>query len=419
MNVNAYRNRLTKTATAPARVNPRSGRQKVLLVAGARPNFVKLAPLYSALTERPEKFDPIILHTGQHYDRMMSSVFFEQLGLPEPHINLGVGSGTHAEQTANVMIEFERVALEQKPALVVIFGDVNSTVAAALTAAKLEIPVAHVEAGLRSFDRSMPEEINRIVADTLSDLLLTPSRDANRNLEREGAPREKIYFVGNIMIDTLVKNLSLADDSSIVTDLGLTSQRFALMTLHRPGTVDCDETIDVALDIISGIAASDTVVFPIHPRTRNNFLKRGGRAAALADGEWDNVVVTAPLGYQEFLKLQKESAVTLTDSGGVQEETTYLGAPCITLRPNTERPVTITHGTNNLIGLDAKAAVELARRFLQGGREAQQPPELWDGATAERIASVFEQFLFGGDYARELSAVRTVAREEALVALTT
>lgn len=416
MNISDYEHRLTERVSIS---KARSGIaiKKILLVAGARPNFIKLAPLYKELSRRPEVFRPIVLHTGQHYDRRMSDVFFEELGLPQPDIFLGVGSGTHAIQTAKIMIEMERVCLERKPDMVVVFGDVNSTLAASITAAKLGVPLAHVEAGLRAFDRSMPEEINRLVTDTLADLLLTPSKDANRNLEREGIPREKIRMVGNIMIDTLVEQLPRADESDILQKLQIESGAFALMTMHRPGNVDSADTVDIVLDIIEGLAADHPIVFPMHPRTRKNFSAMGGRAGAVADGSVKNVIVTEPLGYLDFLKLQKESAVTLTDSGGVQEETTYLGVPCLTLRPNTERPVTITHGSNHLIGLDAKSAVEHARRFLRERIVCAATPPMWDGKTAMRIADAIESFLFEGNYKREMNALHTAAREEALQAL--
>ncbi len=390
----------------------------VILVAGARPNFVKLAPLYSALASRSNKFNTLIMHTGQHYDSKMSDIFFTELGIPNPHIHLGVGSGSHAEQTAKVMIECDKVFTEESPDMVVVFGDINSTLAASVTAAKRGIAVAHVEAGLRSFDRTMPEELNRLVTDCLADLLLTPSKDADRNLEREGVPRERIELVGNIMIDTLVKFLPSADKSNILETLDLQPQKYALLTMHRPGNVDDQAGLDSVLDIIEQIAQDYKVVFPAHPRTRKNLVACGGRAKRFMEGGLENLVMTEPLGYFDFLKLQKESGVTLTDSGGVQEETSFLGVPCLTLRPNTERPITITHGTNHLIGLNVASAVEHARRFMQEPRVAHQAPPLWDGHTAERIADSLERFLFGTGREREHRALTVAAREEALKALT-
>jgi UDP-N-acetylglucosamine 2-epimerase (non-hydrolysing) len=395
-----------------------ASRKTVILVAGARPNFVKLAPLYSALASRSDTFNALIMHTGQHYDSKMSDVFFTELGIPSPHIHLGVGSGSHAEQTARVMVECDKVFIEKKPDLVVVFGDINSTLAASVTAAKSGIPVAHVEAGLRSFDRTMPEELNRLVTDCLSDLLLTPSKDANRNLEREGVPREKIELVGNIMIDTLVKFLPSAEKSNILKQLNLQPQKYVLLTMHRPGNVDDESGLEAVLDIIEQIAQDYKVVFPAHPRTRKNLSACGERAQRFMEGGLENLVLTEPLGYFDFLKLQKESGVTLTDSGGVQEETSYLGVPCLTLRPNTERPITITHGTNHLIGLNVTSAVEHARRFMEEPRVAHQPPPLWDGRTAERIADTLERFLFGPGREREYRALTVAAREEALKALT-
>ena len=370
-----------------------SGPWQILLVAGARPNFIKLAPLYNELSQRKTIFDPVIMHTGQHYDQKMSDIFFEELNIPEPHINLGVGSGSHATQTAKIMVETERVLQERKPDLVVVFGDVNSTMAATIAATKLGIPVAHVEAGLRSFDRSMPEEINRMVTDVLADLLLTPSSDGDRNLLNEGIAPEKIVMVGNIMIDTLVKFAPRADESKILDKLGVKPKKYALLTMHRPCNVDNSESVSALIEIIESLAEDYKIVFPAHPRTRINFQKLGSRARRIADGELENLIITPPLGYLDFLKLQKESAVTLTDSGGVQEETTYLGAPCLTLRPNTERPITISHGTNHLLGLNPKSAIEHARRFLKNPKIETRRPPMWDGKTSGRIADVIERFL--------------------------
>ncbi|MCH9032595.1 MAG: UDP-N-acetylglucosamine 2-epimerase (non-hydrolyzing) [candidate division Zixibacteria bacterium] len=390
------------------------GPWQILLVAGARPNFVKLAPLYNELSRRNSIFDPIIMHTGQHYDRKMSDIFFEELDIPTPQINLGVGSGSHATQTAKIMIETERVLMERKPDLVVVFGDVNSTMAATIAATKLGIPVAHVEAGLRSFDRNMPEEINRLVTDVLADLLLTPSSDADRNLLNEGIAPQKIVMVGNIMIDTLVKFASKADESKILDKLGVESKKFVLLTMHRPGNVDNSESVSALIEIIESLSKDYKIVFPAHPRTRRNLKELGPRARRIVGGELKNLIITEPLGYLDFLKLQKESAVTLTDSGGVQEETTYLGTPCLTLRPNTERPITISHGTNHLLGLNPKSAIDHARRFMENTKFESRRPPMWDGKTSGRIADAMERFLSSRSIEKQSAPVRKNIRTAAM-----
>lgn len=355
---------------------------RLIHVVGARPNFMKIAPVYRALAAYPE-CEQIIVHTGQHYDVNMSDIFFQQLGLPEPEINLGIGSGSHAVQTAQVMMAFEKVVLEQQPNWVVVYGDVNSTVAASLVCAKLQIPVTHVEAGLRSFDRTMPEEINRLVTDQLSSLLLTPSLDGNQNLQREGIADEKVHFVGNVMIDTLIRFLPAAQAgwAELKSRLAL-PDRFGLVTLHRPSNVDEPAMLTQILATLNEIAVDLPLLFPIHPRTRKQIATL--QLAHLTT----NLQLADPMGYLDFLALQAHAAVVYTDSGGVQEETTYLGTPCITLRMNTERPITISDGTNVLVGDDMALLRKESERILHGQRPALPPPALWDGKAGERIASI-------------------------------
>lgn len=357
---------------------------KILNVVGARPNFMKAAPLVRALRERGEA--ALLIHTGQHYDAGMSRVFFEDLALPEPDAFLGVGSGSHAEQTGRVMTAIERVILDEHPDLVVVFGDVNSTLATALVAAKLHVPVAHVEAGLRSRDRTMPEEINRIVTDTLSELLLTPSRDADENLLAEGVPAEKIFFVGNIMIDSLVAGLARAEASDVLERLDLEPRTYAVLTLHRPANVDDPKVLLGLMGAIHRVSEELPVVFPCHPRTASRLAAASAYADLASRGDIRRI---QPLGYLDFLRLTSQSRLVLTDSGGLQEETTYLGIPCVTIRENTERPITITQGTNVLAGTDPARVEECARAALAREPGAAPPPERWDGRTAERIADVF------------------------------
>lgn len=353
---------------------------KVVSVVGARPNFVKIAPIVRAM-ERAGGYAHTLVHTGQHYDDSMSSVFFTDLGIPPPDMNLGVGSGTHAEQTAKVMVAFERIVCDTRPDVVVVVGDVNSTMAAALVCAKLFVPCAHVEAGLRSFDRSMPEEINRVVTDAVSDLLLTPSRDADDNLRREGIPEERIRLVGNVMIDALRAALPKAERSDVLERLGLSGD-YAVLTLHRPSNVDNAETLARVLEAVEAISRRVPVVFPIHPRTASS-LEEFGLNDRLA--EMRGVVQTAPMGYLDFLKLAAHAIMILTDSGGLQEESTALGVPCLTLRQNTERPVTVTEGTNTVVGTETAKIVAAAEDILASGGKRGRIPELWDGKTAERI----------------------------------
>ena len=354
---------------------------KVINVVGARPNFMKVAPIVEAMRERSSEFLPRVLHTGQHYDARMSDAFFSDLGLPAPDVHLGVGSGTHAQQTAAVMQRFEPVVLEEQPDWVLVVGDVNSTLACALVCAKLGVKVAHVEAGLRSRDRTMPEEINRLLTDQISDLLLTPSPDAEDNLLAENIPRERIRFVGNVMIDSLYAQLERATRSTIREDLGIKGTDYAVLTLHRPSNVDDAVTLKGILSALERIAARIPVIFPVHPRTRRNLeefnlLERIERCAP-------RLRLIEPLGYLDFLRLYSGARLVLTDSGGIQEETTALDLPCLTLRENTERPITITHGTNRLVGTDTERIIAAAFDALDHPR-ASLPP-LWDGQAADRI----------------------------------
>jgi UDP-N-acetylglucosamine 2-epimerase (non-hydrolysing) len=361
---------------------------KILHVVGARPNFMKIAPVLRAV-ERAGFAENRLVHTGQHYDFAMSDVFFVDLGLPHPDLFLGVGSGSHAEQTARVMVGFEKVCLQEKPDLVVVAGDVNSTMACAIVAAKLLIPSAHIEAGLRSFDLTMPEEVNRIVTDRLSELLLTPSPDGDENLLREGADPRRIHRVGNVMIDSLRAHLPKAKEKGVPESLGLQPGGYAVLTLHRPANVDDPAIFAGLIDAVGQIQEGIPVVFPVHPRTRK-MLAATGLDHRLA--EMPAVKTCDPLGYLEFLGLTSQAHLVLTDSGGLQEETTALGVPCLTLRENTERPVTITEGTSTLVGRDPRRIVDEARKILAGQGKAGRIPALWDGHAAERIAEVFRKF---------------------------
>ncbi|MDH3627477.1 MAG: UDP-N-acetylglucosamine 2-epimerase (non-hydrolyzing) [Acidobacteriota bacterium] len=358
---------------------------KVLTVVGARPNFMKAAPLVRALRRRGHRAP--LLHTGQHYDAAMSQVFFDELGMPEPDVYLGVGSGSHAEQTAQVMLGFEPVCKEMAPDFVTVVGDVNSTVAAALVSAKLGYSLAHLEAGLRSFDWSMPEEINRVVTDRLSDWLLTHSPDADLNLKREGVPDRKIFRVGNIMIDSLVANLAKSRESTVLERLSLNPSGYGVVTLHRPSNVDSDDTLQGIIGALKTLAEELPLVFPCHPRTRKRI-----KALGLVD-EAGAFQLTEPLGYLDFLKLVSDSRMVLSDSGGIQEETTYLGVPCITLRENTERPITIEQGTNVLAGADPARILAAARNALAIRERSTCAIEGWDGKTSDRIVDCFERWL--------------------------
>ena len=361
---------------------------KVLNVVGARPNFMKMAPIVAAMNRHPAHFDHLLVHTGQHYDERMSRSFFVDLGLPRPDIDLEVGSASHAEQTARIMVEFERVCLLHRPDLVVVVGDVNSTMACTITAKKLGIRVAHVEAGLRSRDMSMPEEINRLCTDVLSDYLFTTDQLANENLRAEGVSAERIFLVGNVMIDTLLNHRPLASRLTLAADWGLEGRRYATVTLHRPSNVDDAEIFGGILEALSLIARDLPIVFPVHPRTRKMIstfaFERYFSTAPKPEGLW----LTDPLGYLELLHLNMNAALVFTDSGGLQEETTVLGVPCLTLRHNTERPITCEVGTNRVIGNKANDIVRHAREVLNGGVGRGRIPEYWDGRTAERIVSI-------------------------------
>ena len=347
----------------------------ILHVVGARPNFMKAAPVLHAL-QRRAGIKQTLVHTGQHYDRNLSEVFFSQLGIPPPEVNLEVGSGTHAQQTAAIMCRFETTLTRHKPDMVLVYGDVNSTAAAALVCAKQLIRVGHVEAGLRSGDRSMPEEINRIVTDHLADLLFTPSEDANLTLRHEGIDAGKVHFVGNVMIDSLVRLLPFARQCP---KNGL-PERFALVTLHRPSNVDDDCILKRILEALLSFAKEIEIVFPVHPRTRQKLTESRIDAGKLR--------LLDPLPYIEFLALQSRAAVVITDSGGIQEETTYLGVPCLTVRENTERPVTVTMGTNTLVGQDTGKLAAALRRALDSPMVSRTVPLLWDGQAGERIADI-------------------------------
>lgn len=356
------------------------------LIAAARPNFMKIAPLYHALRNQ-DWAEPIIVHTGQHYDLNMSDAFFRDLNLPAPHIHLGVGSGSHAEQTGGVMIAYEKALLRENPDLVIVVGDVNSTVACTLAAVKLGVKVAHLEAGLRSFDRTMPEEINRIVTDSIADYLWTPSVDGNENLLREGVDPAKITMVGNIMIDSLVMMTPAIREETTRANLGLAENNYGVVTLHRPSNVDNPDILSHLCDALVRVSQKTDLVFSVHPRTAKNLREFGlyDRLDA-APG----IILTEPLGYKAFMNLIFGCQFVITDSGGIQEETTYLKIPCLTLRPNTERPVTVTQGTNRL-STPERIESDL-EEVMQ--REVGKTPLFWDGKTAARVCKSIQQFLF-------------------------
>jgi UDP-N-acetylglucosamine 2-epimerase (non-hydrolysing) len=350
---------------------------------------MKVAPVLAALADR-DNVSQVLVHTGQHYDENMSNVFFGQLGLPKPDLDLGVGSGSHAQQTALIMTRIEKVLLEDRPDMVLVYGDVNSTVAAALACAKLLIAVGHVEAGLRSRDRTMPEEVNRLITDQLSDLLFTPSQDGDENLLHEGVAREKIHFVGNVMIDTLIRLKGLALDQGVRDRLEtahpvfgkILDGRYGLVTLHRPSNVDDPDTLRRIVTTLGEISEELPIVFAVHPRTRQRLKEMN------LEDPHPGLHLTDPVGYLEFLLLQHQAAIVITDSGGIQEETTFLKIPCLTLRPNTERPVTVDMGTNTMIGLDFERLKAEVRTILNGGAKEGQIPPLWDGKASERIADI-------------------------------
>lgn len=358
---------------------------EITIVIGARPNFMKAAPLIRALAATP--FTPRVVHTGQHYDAAMSDVFLRQLGIAEPDVHLGVGSGSHGEQTARVLQGFEKyLAKTSMPQSgVVVVGDVNSTLACAITAAKMHVPVAHVEAGLRSFDRTMPEEINRLVTDAVSDLLFVSEPSGVRNLEQEGVPGAKVHYVGNVMIDTLVHELDAAMALRMPEFFGFEPKGYAVATLHRPANVDDPARLTALVEFLLRVSGDLPVVFPLHPRTRAR-IEEAGLLGSLANTS--RITLADPLGYRENLGLMQGAKVVLTDSGGIQEETSFLGVPCLTLRSNTERPATLTHGTNTLVGDDLDAAAREVERILAGAYRTGQSIDGWDGHAAERIASV-------------------------------
>ena len=357
----------------------------IILVVGARPNFMKIAPIQKELDLRG--IPNILLHTGQHYDDNMSKVFFDDLKMKKPDIYLGIGSGSHATQTAKVMVEFEQVCSQYNPSMVVVVGDVNSTLACSLVSAKLNIKCAHVEAGLRSFDREMPEEINRIVTDSICDILLTPSDDGDENLMNEGVNESKIHMVGNVMIDSLLNNLDVAKNLDVLTKYGI-SKDYVLVTLHRPSNVDEKPVFSDIISALEELSGDVEFVFPMHPRTKKMAEKFQlyGRIKSIS-----GMKITEPAGYLEFISLMSKSKLVLTDSGGLQEETTALGIPCLTIRENTERPVTITQGTNQLVGTDRERIVQSGKEALQGHGKAGQIPKFWDGKTSARIVDVLLQ----------------------------
>jgi len=357
---------------------------KILHVVGARPNFMKMAPIMREMSKYPAEFEQLLVHTGQHYDAAMSQIFFDELEMPQPDVNLEVGSGSHAWQTAQIMQRFEPVLLDYQPDWVVVPGDVNSTLACALVASKLGVKVAHVEAGLRSFDRTMPEEINRVLTDHLADLLFTTEPSGNKNLRQEGIPEEKIRFVGNTMIDTLVRLLPKAEARWPQLRARFQLDRYVLVTLHRPSNVDDPGTLTEIVAALQEISRQIPVIFPVHPRTREHLNRLN---LFHPKSEIANLKFLEPLGYLDFLALQAHAALVLTDSGGVQEETTYLGVPCLTARPNTERPVTVTEGTNQLVSGQRDMLVQAVARSQN---KLGVIPELWDGKAAQRIVQTLQ-----------------------------
>jgi len=355
---------------------------KILNIVGARPNFMKIAPIVREMRRRENDFTPLIVHTGQHYDEAMSDSFFRDLGIPKPDYHLEIGSHSHAVQTARIMMAFEPVVLQEKPDWVLVVGDVNSTIACALVCSKLGVKIAHVEAGLRSRDRAMPEEINRILTDAISDLLLTTSQDADENLKQEGVSEDKIKFVGNVMIDSLFYNLEKSKESKTREDLNIVDKNYAVTTLHRPSNVDEKDVFSGLLEALIAVSEKLPVIFPVHPRTRGN-IEKFGFAEKVANS---NIRLIEPLGYLSFMNLYSGARLVLTDSGGLQEETTALSIPCLTLRENTERPITVEMGTNILVGTNPEKIKKAAFEILENSskKDAKIPP-LWDGRAAERI----------------------------------
>jgi len=369
-------------------------KKEIICVVGARPNFTKIAPIIAAIKSTSTVITPYLLHTGQHYDEAMKASFFEQLGIPEPDIDLEVGSGSHAVQTADVMKLFEPVLDQRKPAAILVVGDVNSTIACALVAVKKNIPVIHVEAGLRSFDRQMPEEINRVLTDQISEILFTTEKTALGNLQKEGIDENKVVFVGNVMIDTLFKNLENAVpmEETLVDQVGtenIESGNFGLVTMHRPSNVDDKSVLTSLINTLAEVSTQLPLIFPVHPRTESQ-IKKFDLAAKM---KASNIIVMPPLGYLHLLGLMKNAKVVLTDSGGIQEETTALGVPCITLRENTERPITCEEGTNTIVGSDAEKIKNAFNDVMKTGGKAGRKPELWDGHAAERIVKYLDKWL--------------------------
>src|SRR5258706_13982799 len=363
---------------------------KIIIVAGARPNFMKVAPIVAAMKRRRNEFQALLVHTGHHYDEAMSEAFFRDLEMQEADVYLGVGSASHAQQTAAIMQAFEPVLIQEQPDWVVVVGDVNSTLACALVSVKLGIKVAHVEAGLRSHDRAMPEEINRLLTDQIAELLLTPSRDADTNLIVEGIPEERISMVGNVMIDSLLSQLDRAKRSTARADLGLTEKEYAVLTLHRPSNVDDNAAFRRIIEALEEIARRLPIVFPAHPRTRKMIAELGLTERV---EKIKGLRVIDPVGYLDFLQLLMDARLVLTDSGGIQEESTVLGIPCITLRENTERPITVEIGTNTIAGTTSAPIVKAALDALDhpAGKAAPRVPPLWDGPTADRILAALIQ----------------------------
>jgi UDP-N-acetylglucosamine 2-epimerase (non-hydrolysing) len=367
-------------------------KKKIILVVGARPNFMKVAPVLAAIREQgADRFNAMLVHTGQHYDANMSDVFFADLDMPKPDVFLGVGSGSHAEQTAKVMIQMEALLADEQPDLLLVAGDVNSTLAAAIVAAKAGVKLGHIESGLRSFDRDMPEEINRIVADEFSDLCFVTEPSGLKNLKHEGIANERVFFVGNTMIDSLVKYRDAAKNkfAGLQKQFGIASKQYALVTLHRPSNVDDKTNLTVLVDLFEQMSGDvPKIIFPVHPRTRKR-LDEFGLTERVEKNT--SLQLVDPVGYLDFLALQDSAAVVLTDSGGIQEETTALGVPCITIRENTERPVTTEIGTNELVGLDTAKIIELSQQAINSTWKRSSIPELWDGKASERILDILKR----------------------------
>ncbi|MFX1256317.1 MAG: non-hydrolyzing UDP-N-acetylglucosamine 2-epimerase [Promethearchaeota archaeon] len=362
--------------------------KKIFIIAGARPNFMKIAPFIYELNKQNLEYK--LIHTGQHYDYLMSKVFFDELGIPEPDIHLSVGSASHAVQTAKIMIKFEKVLLNEKPTLIVVVGDVNSTLACSLVAKKLHIKIAHIEAGLRSFDQNMPEEINRILTDQLSDFLFTTEKDATINLKREGINSNKIFFVGNIMIDNLIKNLEKAKNLKSFNKYHIKKKEYGLITIHRPSNVDNKEQLEKIFNIIDYIRTRIKIFFPIHPRTKATVKKFN----LMNKMKKENLILSEPIGYLEFLNLMKNAKLILTDSGGIQEEASYLKIPTLTLRKNTERPITIEKGTNTIVDIDFEKAKTNINKILSNTYKKGHDIEKWDGNTSQRIVTILKERLF-------------------------